>query len=1038
MLDVPHGVLGPSAVNPGLRYPPLFLPGSAICVHLCESVAISFSAFPSVSVIYGFTLFFRRRLLSSYKTDIVCKIAINGEWRCFGQLVLTYLLSVIGSKNIRCFAIKRWIKIEMTYMKNICAFRSQWLVIVVALLIGFGRSAVAAPPWFYSYALSGTNFTFAFYSDPGSTCRVEVKNQMTDPDWVVEGTNTWVFWDHPGGPVFGFFTTPATNTARFYRIYDVTAGIPSDDGVGYANIAINPGSNWVVNPFGTFPSGSNTLASTIPNPPDMTEVFLWENSSWTAYYYDFFSGAWYDEAYMLNASAHPLPPPGTGFILWNWDLPFTLTFCGKISWFPTINAQPQSCTNLAGTTATFSVAAAGTDPLSYQWRRNSTNLSNAGNVSGAFSSALTLAGVSAGDAANYSVVITNSIGSVTSSVAILTVTNLPTPSADVVVLNYGPAGVLAGNIYTNVIMVTNAGPSVATNVVVVDVLAGGGVSNINVGILAAGGVTNISIVSVAPGSGSLTNTASAGSGTYDPNLLNNTSAAVTAVTPLADVAIFMNGPANVFAASNLTYVISVTNFGPSSATSVTVTDTLPAGVSFVSASGNGVVNAGVVSWNFGMLTSGQVSNLTLIVNVPASGKLTNMAWVSSLTSDPNPVNKVSAPVVTAITPVPSCDPGPATGSGINRCYDDGFVYVDSTGNSFGYTSDWGYQNSSQIQNGNIVFHSQTYVDSNTVQVITDTYSLDYMLPPLSPYYGSYYGPGPLLPDAPISRSMATFRPTDFIYFTNNGTITIIGYTGSGGIVAIPEIINGLPVSALGNAAFSNRVSVASLTIPNSVTSIGTNAFARCYGLTNVSLGNSVIGIGKYAFQYCTNLTSITIPNSVTDVGDLSFLFCTRLTNATIGNNVVRIGRGAFQECSFLPFIIIPASVTNIEPLSFRNCNRLCAITVDVLNPAYSSLDGVLFDKSQTTLIQYPGGKIGSYAIPGGVTTIGETAFQVCTNLSEVTIPNSVTNIGSFAFYATALSSVVIPSGVTSIGSMAFRSGNMIAITQASHKQVKAV
>jgi len=88
---------------------------------------------------------------------------------------------------------------------------------------------------------------------------------------------------------------------------------------------------------------------------------------------------------------------------------------------PTITGQPQSRTNGVGTTATFTVTAVGTDPLSYQWRRAGTNLLNGGNVSGATSSLLTLANVQLADATNYSVVVTNYLGSATSSEATLTV-----------------------------------------------------------------------------------------------------------------------------------------------------------------------------------------------------------------------------------------------------------------------------------------------------------------------------------------------------------------------------------------------------------------------------------------------------------------------------------------------------------------------------------------------------------------------------------------------------------------------------------------
>jgi hypothetical protein len=102
------------------------------------------------------------------------------------------------------------------------------------------------------------------------------------------------------------------------------------------------------------------------------------------------------------------------------------------------------------------------------------------------------------------------------------------------------------------------------------------------------------------------------------------------------------------------------------------------------------------------------------------------------------------------------------------------------------------------------------------------------------------------------------------------------------------------------------------------------------------------------------------------------------------------------------------------------CTSLNAIMVDTNNPAYSSVDGVLFNKTRTTLIKCPERKAGSYTIPNSVTSIGESAFAGCTSLTSVTIPNTVTNIGNFAFYScTGLTNVVIGNSVTSIGGGAF-------------------
>ncbi len=239
-------------------------------------------------------------------------------------------------------------------------------------------------------------------------------------------------------------------------------------------------------------------------------------------------------------------------------------------------------------------------------------------------------------------------------------------SADVGIGKSGPANVLANSNLVYTISVTNFGPSTASNVVASDALptnvvfvsaSGGGTTNAGVaswalGALISGGTTNVTITVKSPTSGTVTNIATVTSTTADPNLGNNASSPVgTTVNPGADVAIGKTGPAVVNATSNLTYTISVTNFGPSSATGVVVTDTLPASVTFVSASAGGANNAGVVNWTLGTLTNGQVSNLTVTVTAPASGSLTNMASVSTSTGDPNPTNNVTLPVVTTVTPV---------------------------------------------------------------------------------------------------------------------------------------------------------------------------------------------------------------------------------------------------------------------------------------------------------------------------------------------------------------------------------------------------
>lgn len=282
----------------------------------------------------------------------------------------------------------------------------------------------------------------------------------------------------------------------------------------------------------------------------------------------------------------------------------------------------------------------------------------------------------------------------------------------------------------------------------------------------------------------------------------------------------------------------------------------------------------------------------------------------------------------------------------------------------------------------------------------------------------------------------------FTYTTNDGTITITGYTATEGDVTIPYAINGLPVASIGAWAFYSTT-IASVTIPDGVTNIADGAFFDCQSLTHVTLGDRLTTIGEWAFAFCSGLTGAYFRGNAPSLqggnvfyGDSATVYYVPGTTgwgATFGgrptgtwippytytiNNgtitilyyngpggavtipgtindlpVTSIGFGAFRGLSSLTSVTIPNSVTNILPYAFQGTGLL------------------------------------SVTIPDSVTTMGDFAFQSCSSLTNVIIGNNVTTIPWWGFgYCFSLASVTLGDRVTTIGASAFQDCNLTSIT----------
>jgi uncharacterized repeat protein (TIGR01451 family) len=228
-------------------------------------------------------------------------------------------------------------------------------------------------------------------------------------------------------------------------------------------------------------------------------------------------------------------------------------------------------------------------------------------------------------------------------------TTVTISSTDLRIAKSGPASAVAGTTVTYEITVTNDGPDPALNAGVSDPQICP-VVNCAIGVLASGASAVLSgEVTIPSNATSWSNTATVSDdSTFDPDESDNSATVTTIITQSADLRVVKSAPATVVASTNLTYTITVTNDGPSDASNVVVTDTLPPGTTFVSSS------CGANPCAAGTLAAGASEVITLVVNVAAgtAGPLVNEAAVTSSTPDPAPGNNTST-FETAVTPAPA-------------------------------------------------------------------------------------------------------------------------------------------------------------------------------------------------------------------------------------------------------------------------------------------------------------------------------------------------------------------------------------------------
>ena len=227
---------------------------------------------------------------------------------------------------------------------------------------------------------------------------------------------------------------------------------------------------------------------------------------------------------------------------------------------------------------------------------------------------------------------------------------------------------------------------------------------------------------------------------------------------------------------------------------------------------------------------------------------------------------------------------------------------------------------------------------------------------------------------------------NFQYNLTEDGVTITRYVGEGGDATVPAVIEGKPVTAIGQYAFAQKPGLTSVTIPSSVIEIGECAFLECPNLKTVTIGDGIQKIGNQAFDECTSLESIVFPDSVTEMGTSVLANCSSLKSVTLPKNIKSLPNGTFGQCSSLTEVTVPEGVTLIGIAAFSDCTSLTKVT-----------------------------------LPSTVNDIRERAFAYCTSLAEIEIPEGVKQLHVDTFnHCAALETVTLPLSLHVVNYSAFR------------------
>lgn len=360
--------------------------------------------------------------------------------------------------------------------------------------------------------------------------------------------------------------------------------------------------------------------------------------------------------------------------------------------------------------------------------------------------------------------------------------------------------------------------------------------------------------------------------------------------------------------------------------------------------------------------------------------------------------------------------------------------------------------------------------------------------------GTVVDPGSMAPVPVVGVDSDAFRQcNDITSISLPASVVSIGEEAFYSCDDLQSVNIPVGVTAIEPYTFGDCEELASLTLPDGILTIGEGAFSGCYLLPSINIPASVtfididvfydceemqsidvdplnatftsvdgvmfskdlttlircpcgrpgpsyavphgtLHLEYYAFEYCVNLSEITLPSSLQTIDEWAFYYTQQVTEIYIPDSVTSIGSSAFRNCSGLTGVVIGSGVSTIGENAFGSCDDLLGFEVNPLNNNFTEVDGVLFSKDQSTLLRFPAGLSGSYAVPVGTTAIADNAFTDSELLTSVSLPDGLISIGTNAFDdCEGLTRMVFPASVTNIGSSAFnRCDHLVCVQFLGH------